>query len=257
MSDEEKLSKKEQLNIVETKYKYGKTANNMIAQLKKKKQEFFSRKSDYIEIVIHEGTEYVFPIRGEERFPPQQLWLFGAVQRDAIKFILNNEKWEMPVTNPTNLYNLKYDDTIGIITGTDINSAYWEIAHQIGVISDVTYTKATFDEYKKVRLASLAILGRKIAFKHYVDGVEVAPFILDHQTDSLRNIYRAIRYICYRHMQEIGKLLGDDFECYRTDCIYYRDTPENRALVYNYLDKEGFDYKQLVYEAPTDLESIE
>ena len=27
---------------------------------------------------------------------------------------------------------------------------------------------------------------------------------------------------------ELAKLLGDEFEAYRTDCIYYRDTKKNR-----------------------------
>ena len=56
-----------------------------------------------------------------------------------------------------------------------------------------------------------------------------------------------IRYRCYQMMNEIAQILGNEFEAYRTDCIYYRDTKENRELVQNYLKEHGFDFKQLVY----------
>jgi hypothetical protein len=46
----------------------------------------------------------------------------------------------------------------------------------------------------------------------------------------------------------MATLLGNDFDAYRTDCIYYRDTEENRKIVYDYLDEHGFNYKQLVFE---------
>jgi hypothetical protein len=49
-------------------------------------------------------------------------------------------------------------------------------------------------------------------------------------------------------MENLSQLLGDDFDAYRTDCIYYRDTPENRKKVYDYLDSHGFYYKQLEFE---------
>ena len=44
-------------------------------------------------------------------------------------------------------------------------------------------------------------------------------------------------------------LLGEDFICYKTDCIYYRDTAENRELVQSYLDSVGLEWKQLVEPA--------
>lgn len=49
-------------------------------------------------------------------------------------------------------------------------------------------------------------------------------------------------------MNQLAKILGDEFEAYRTDCIYYRDTLDNRKIVHDYLSKNGFDFKQLVYD---------
>jgi hypothetical protein len=43
-------------------------------------------------------------------------------------------------------------------------------------------------------------------------------------------------------------MLGGEFDAYRTDCIYYRNTPENITLVHDYLNQHGFFYKQLEFE---------
>jgi hypothetical protein len=47
-------------------------------------------------------------------------------------------------------------------------------------------------------------------------------------------------------MMTMANLLGDDFICYKTDCIYYKQTKKNVELVTTYLDSVGIDYKQLV-----------
>jgi hypothetical protein len=46
-------------------------------------------------------------------------------------------------------------------------------------------------------------------------------------------------------MMKVKKMLGDDFIAYKTDCIYYVDTKENRELVNQYFDKNSLTYKQL------------
>lgn len=47
-------------------------------------------------------------------------------------------------------------------------------------------------------------------------------------------------------MMTMAKMLGEDFICYKTDCIYYVDKPENRKMVQEYLDIFGLEWKQLV-----------
>jgi hypothetical protein len=53
-------------------------------------------------------------------------------------------------------------------------------------------------------------------------------------------------------MGELAILLGKDFEAYRTDCIYYRDSFDNRTKVYEYLKERHFEFKQLVYDENVD-----
>jgi len=57
-----------------------------------------------------------------------------------------------------------------------------------------------------------------------------------------------VRYECYKYMVEMSMLLGREFFCYKTDCIYYRDTPQNRKIVYQYLNDQGLDYNQVIYD---------
>jgi hypothetical protein len=47
-------------------------------------------------------------------------------------------------------------------------------------------------------------------------------------------------------MHILADLLGEEFICYKTDCIYYRDTPKNRELVQTYLDTVDLEWKQLI-----------
>ena len=47
-------------------------------------------------------------------------------------------------------------------------------------------------------------------------------------------------------MSQIKKKLGRDFLCYKTDCIYYIDTKDNRAIVKQFFEEKDLFMKQLV-----------
>jgi hypothetical protein len=242
-------SKKDALQIIDSVVKGGRNPKPLIDRLISKKKEFLLRETKYLTTVIVDGMEYIYPNKNEDGFNPRMLWLFSVVQSEAKKFLERNPDWSMPTKLPVNVTNYDYDDSYGRLTGTDINSAYWNIAHQMGVISDSTYTNAQDPKYKRVRLAALAILGRNISYNKFKDGKkQTKPFIYENQEKRLKQLYQAIRYKCYQMMNEIAQILGNEFEAYRTDCIYYRDTKENRTKVHNYLREHDFEFKQLVYD---------
>ena len=60
-----------------------------------------------------------------------------------------------------------------------------------------------------------------------------------------KKIFKYIRLVCFNMMHDLSKKLGPDFDCWKTDCIYYRDTPENRKLVQDYFIIKNMDFKQL------------
>jgi hypothetical protein len=240
---------KSELNIIETVLKHNKKSEVFLNKLFNKNQPFLYRKTNFMVTIIHNNVKYTYPNRSEGGFNIAHLWLFRTVQLNALAFIKAHPDWKLGPKQSVNKTNYRYDDMRGELTGTDINSAYWEIAYKMGIISESTYTKAHFDQYKKIRLASLATLGRKMVYQSYQGSVNLKqPVIVEYQADKLRDLYKAIRYQCFDMMNELASMLGEDFEAYRTDCIYYRDSPQNRELVHSYLKEKGFTFKQLVYD---------
>jgi hypothetical protein len=244
------MSKKETLMIVDKEARIRKSPIALVDKLSRNKRNFLVRETPFMTSLVYDGKEIIYT-KKSMIFPPSQLWIFRNVKMDAEKFAKRVDDKEvrfvMPEKRQTNVTNPNYDDSYGVITGTDVNSAYWTIAMHYGIISQRTYEKAGDDFYKVTRLAALAILGRTMLFKEYKEGkLQKEPKLLEG-SKVIRDFYRAIRFKCYEHMSNIADLLGNDFDAYRTDCIYYRDTPENRQIVYDYLDAHGFNYKQLVF----------
>lgn len=244
------MTTRKDLQIVETDFRVRNNPKVLIAQLIKRKKDFLLRENSYMTTVIHNNKEIAFPNRSENGFKISQLWVFRSVKNDAKSFLANNPDFSMPKKLPTNRFNYDCDVTDDNLTGTDINSAYWTIAYKMGIISQRTYTLAGADDFKVVRLAALAVLGKDKPFLKYEKGKPLKNeyVVIKDPVAGLQDLYRAIRYTCYLHMDAIAELLGNDFECYKTDCIYYKDTPKNRKIVHNYLSKEGFSFKQLVYD---------
>ena len=48
-------------------------------------------------------------------------------------------------------------------------------------------------------------------------------------------------------MNNVAAKLGPDFDCWKTDCIYFHDSEKNRKLVTDYFDKKEMPYKILDY----------
>jgi hypothetical protein len=250
--------KKDQLDIVTQVFKKNANYEILLDRLKKSKKDFFFRKTNYMVSVVTDGVEYVYKPRVKANninFATNQLWIFNAVKLDVMRYLETNPNFKLPQKLPVNVTNYDYDDSYGEVTGTDVNSAYWVIAYNLGIISERLMEKCKESKFKVVRLASLAVLGRSFTYENYKEGVKSSNLTIEAEDDRLKSIYRWIRYKCYEMMGELSMVLGKDFEAYRTDCIYYRDTMENRKKVYAYLDERGFEYKQLVFGEEETLEN--
>ena len=167
------MSKKDEMMVVDREAKMYRSHLPLVDKLMRNGRDFFVRETPFMTTLIYDGREIIYT-KKSMAFPPSQLWIFRNVNNDAQKFAERVDKGEapfrMPEKHPTNFTNLEYDDSRGEITGTDVNSAYWTIAHQLGIISTRTYEKAGQDYHKVTRLAALAILGRTMAFKQYKGG---------------------------------------------------------------------------------------
>jgi len=206
----------------------------------------YIRKGNFSSEIVWDGKSYMFPTSSKQNKSYKKgMFLFSMVRKDAKAFIKSGKKLKVPNKYPVNQYNENFTKLEHKMTATDLNHAYWRIAFNLGVISKNTYFRGLDDDFKVVRLAALSTLGKGKDYFVISDGKitnEVVKIGIDELMDSL---YKAIRYTCYKYMQNIKKKLKQDFICYRTDCVYYVDTTDNRKLVRDYFKKEKMSYKQL------------
>jgi hypothetical protein len=188
----------------------------------------------------------MFPVNKDEKSGNKRgLFLFSMVRKDARNFLKSGKKINTPKQYPVNEYNNKFNQLEYRITGTDLNHAYWRIAFNLGIITNITYEKGLDDDFKVVRLASLSTLGTGKEYSVIKNGVITDETVKVGADEELSLLYKIIRYTCFKYMQQLKRILKDDFVAYRTDCIYYVDKPENRKLVKDFCNKNGMLYKQL------------
>jgi hypothetical protein len=120
-------TKKEQLEIYDQVFKKNADYNVLIDRLVASKKDFFMRKTSHMVSIVSDGTEYIYKSKAQSdavvRFPANQLWIFNAVQKDALRFLDEQNDFVLPQKLPVNVTNYEYVDSYGEITGTDINSA--------------------------------------------------------------------------------------------------------------------------------------
>ena len=215
----------------------------ILHRLKKTKADAYYRRGSFSDEIIWEGRKFRFP--SGKATAKTGMWVFRSVSRDVKTYVAGKKVRELPRL-PVNMWNERLRKFRGRLTATDVDHAYWRIAYMEGVITQRTYQRGLEIKDKSLRLAALANLASSKEYQLIKGGEITEETVVLKYDPVLQRIYNNIRYACYAHMAEMAKLLGDDFICYKTDCIYYRDTPENREKVHTYLDSVGLDWKQLV-----------
>ena len=214
-------------------------------KLVKGKGSFLIRFGSECNELIFDNVHNVFAT-ANNNFDKKLICLFNMVQNDVRNFLNINPYIDIPPKVNTIEFNYKYDDEIGTITATDLDHAFWRIAYVKGYITKATYTKGLPTSGKAIRLASLSVLGRGKKFDRYVDGEFKETVVVKQSDQTLQKVYVDIRLSCYYMMYELSQILKNDFESWKTDCIYYRDTPENRTIVHNYFEEREMLFKQLI-----------
>jgi hypothetical protein len=230
---------KDQAFLPKQKEKY------VLELIKKNSGNAYFRKGNFSSEIVWDGKSYLFPSDGKHRAYSKGMFLFSMVRKDARNFIKAGKKIQLPTQFPVNEYNNDFSKFEFKITGTDLNHAYWRIAYNLGIITKTTYLRGLDDEFKTVRLAALSTLGKGRDYFVIKDGVNTNNVVKIGVDENLNELYKAIRYTCFSYMQNIKTMLNDDFVCYRTDCVFYVDTKENRKLVRGYFKDEKMEMKQL------------
>jgi hypothetical protein len=205
------------------------------------------KKGVFTDEIVWGNYSYIIPKLNKKKQSSfkRGMFLFGMVKKDVKEYLKENE-----VRLPKRYGQIEFNEDLewdedGRITGTDLNHAYWRIAFNLGIISGRTYERGLKDEFKEVRLAALSTLGGKKKYNKIENGLITDNYFIIEGDEELRKVYTLIRYTCYRYMSIIKKKLGKDFICYKTDCIYYLDTKENRKLVNDFFNEKDLLMKQL------------
>jgi len=229
------------------KYTPSNAADFLLNRMLSEKANGLIKKGVFTDEIVWGAYSYIIPrlTKKKQGNFKKGMFLFGMVKKDVNIYIKNNE-----VRLPNRYGQIEYSEDVEIedderITGTDLNHAYWRIAFNLGIISERTYTRGLPDVFKEVRLAALSTLGGSKKYNKIVKGVITDSLFIIEGDEDLKKVYTLIRYTCYKYMTDIKKKLGKDFLCYKTDCIYYIDTKQNRKLVYDFLEKKDLLMKQL------------
>ena len=208
----------------------------------------YVKRGTFTNEIVWGNKSYIFPCMDKKRQMAfkKGMFLFGMVRKD-VKAYLQINKVKLPIKYGQIEYNKELNEELfGKITATDLNHAYWRIAHNLGVISEKTYNKGLNDDFKAVRLAALSTMGANKKYQKMKNGKLLDEYKIVYGDDALKDVYKLIRLTCYKYMNQVKKLLGKDFLCYKTDCIYYIDTQYNRKLVTKFFMEKDLYVKQLV-----------
>jgi len=211
-----------------------------IEQYTKLKRSFKIRESvNYAELITEHNQKIVYNKNGKFS---DGLYLFSMVIRDVKKYIEDNGAVKPMGELPVNYKNVNYKEKSAI--GIDIDNAYWSIACLRGYISHNTYIKGLEKgkEYKSTRLSALSSMGKDKFYKVYKDGTHTHNEIIEGDK-RMQDVYYDIRFTTYNIMQELGDALGNDFYAWKTDCVFFTDTKENRKLVKTMLSDYGLTCK--------------
>ena len=204
-------------------------------------KSFKMRKSaNYIELVTSAGDRIYH--NKTEKFKGG-LFLFGMVKRDIKAYLeKNGNEIDMYEELPVNFKNESFDNSQEVI-GIDINNAYWSVARLKRYISLKTYRKGLEKkEYKTIRLSALSSLGKQRVYNVYENGEHTSDEVVNGD-ERLRNIYNDIRYSTFGVMREVAEELGDDFESWKTDCVFFKDTKQNREIATTIIESYGLECK--------------
>lgn len=193
--------------------------------------------------LIHEGVRFLFPTKKALK-SMKNLFIFAMVKKDAVKYLETHDKKNIK-WSPSMVYNNKFKKIHDTIIGYDLDSAYWQIARKMNVISENTFNKGYNVNQKHMLLASLSSLGRDKRYTQIRKGLLTKDAVIVKGDDRLKALYKKIRYTCFQHMKRIAKLLKNDFIAYKTDCIYLVFSEKNVKMVEQYFDDHDLDYKVL------------
>lgn len=236
------------MNTSDRKFRRVKSERVLLSLIEQHHGSGYIKRGTFSTEIIWNKKSFVFPASTSKDYKEFKsgLFLFGCVRADALAYLKKHPNPRLPKKERSVVYNQSVPRTSRKICGTDLNHAYWRIAYNMGIISRKTYEKGLPSGFKSTRLAALSTLGAGKKYNKIVNGQPTKEVELIGADENLAKLYKIIRFTCFKYMTRVMKMLGDDFLAYKTDAIYYYDTPKNRKMVREYFAKNELLFKQLV-----------
>ena len=252
--------------IVNEKITGANSETSLLSRMEENKGEGYYRDSAKYKEVVWEGTlfkMYKKPRSIDDLIFKKGFFLFNAVRSNALAFLKERDNVSPVVEEkPVNFTNYEFDIENKDIVGVDLTAAYWYVARNLGIITEKTFEKGLQhisvefagetkkgDLLKPMRLSALSVLGKKKTYFKIVNGQKTREPVVIGGHDELEKLYKLIRFTCYTYMANARDILGnDEFLMWKTDCIYFHDTPENRKKVTEYFDSVNMEWKTLENE---------
>ena len=226
---------------------FGRSDQSMLSLIEELKDDAYIKRGTFSTEIVWGSKSFIYPSIKKKEYGVFRagLFLFGKVRKEAQDYLRKAKTIKLPKEERSILYN--HDDGMQDkkICATDLNHAYWRIAYNLGIITSATYKRGLPKKFKNVRLASLSTLGMGRTFRIITKGKLSHSTVTIGEDEGLQNVYKLIRFTCFKHMAKVKKMLGQDFVAYKTDCIYYVDTKANRDAVSEYFNKNNLSFKQL------------
>jgi hypothetical protein len=123
----------------------------------------------------------------------------------------------------------------------DLSSAYWQMGHRLGYVSQKFYDKYIFnDDYKVVKRLCFSFLARS-NYKTYTCNDQSYKIFCDNTLDQL--VYDNIRNELYTIIDGAVKIAGNSCVDYNIDAISFKN--DVRKEIVEYFQKQGLVFKLL------------
>jgi len=221
--------------------------SDFLNNLKDAKANFELHSTNYTKVIKCEEGIYTFNEKGERK--TKELALINLVRQDAKKFIADGQfddevlrKVERKISWYEMVKKPKDGTTIAKI---DLNSAYWEQALKIGLITDRTndffiqnFKDLTGVELKKIRLRALGSLATVKRVYYYTEGelVQTIPF-----KQPTRDLYFLI---CSGIDNLLKRCIFENYDyCYYYywDCVFVKGKYTKQVV--DWFKRQNYDVK--------------
>lgn len=167
-----------------------------------------------------------------------QNYLTDMIAKDMIIYFKNNKikrlHTHQTVINNPNVKSIANKKIVGM----DIESAFWNKAFELGIISDLTYLNGLMvpELYSNLGIFGISYLVPD-TFSTYLEGT----FIKINA--NCKEIIQLLIYECLKDMRRLSKLLKNDYVRYTPDSIYFVASKKNMEIVKEFMKKNDLNFK--------------